>query len=189
MGLDMWTFPSCMCSQVFYNSLVSCGNACNIPVDEPVKYESDCEIGNHPVNINGGGGQEFYNNLVSCGNACNIPVDEPIKYESDCEIGNHPVNINGGGGGDERVKIVHLIAHSQGYTIVVLVIRILRLELSYTGDQGCLSKLSVHAFSDLSRGFRNLGNQTIQDPAIMRGIINEISYVRFGATTGAASFK
>ncbi|CAG8497801.1 14611_t:CDS:2 [Funneliformis mosseae] len=44
----MWTFPSCMCSQVFYNNLVSCGNACNIPVDEPAKYESDSEIGNHP---------------------------------------------------------------------------------------------------------------------------------------------
>ncbi|CAI2170307.1 872_t:CDS:1, partial [Funneliformis geosporum] len=44
-----------MCSQEFYNELVSCGNACNIPVDEPVKYESDCEIGNHPINLGGGG--------------------------------------------------------------------------------------------------------------------------------------
>ncbi|CAG8730398.1 2099_t:CDS:2, partial [Funneliformis mosseae] len=41
-----------------YNNMVTCGNACNIPVDEPAKYESDCEIENHPVNINGGGGAQ-----------------------------------------------------------------------------------------------------------------------------------
>ncbi|CAG8596148.1 14566_t:CDS:2 [Funneliformis caledonium] len=254
-----WPFANCMCSQEFYNNLVSCGNACNIPVDEPIKYESDCEIGNHPVNINVSTVEyelrKYIPSICNYINVMKVPRSElnllywrnwiiaysqilwfiitlpvyvfhPLMAMIAYEVPNvrHPSTvsetekwffINGVMTNqdwleqncrylearsnkalqeflllvleyyvmDERVKIVHLIAHSQGYTIVVLVIRRLRLELSYTGDQGCLSKLSVHAFSDLSRGFRNLGNPTIQDPAIMRGIINEISYARFGATT------
>ncbi|RIA94037.1 hypothetical protein C1645_735064 [Glomus cerebriforme] len=50
-GLDSFPFPNCACSQDFYNNLVSCCISCNFPVDNPLKFESDCRIGKNPVNI------------------------------------------------------------------------------------------------------------------------------------------
>ncbi|CAI2162843.1 17097_t:CDS:2 [Funneliformis geosporum] len=54
-GLDTWQIPKCMCSQDFYNNLVSCGKSCDQAIDEPSKFESDCRIGNHPIQLEKGG--------------------------------------------------------------------------------------------------------------------------------------
>ncbi|RIA94035.1 hypothetical protein C1645_866257 [Glomus cerebriforme] len=53
-GLDTLPFPKCMCNQDSYISLVSCCISCDIPVDNSLKFESDCRIYNHPVNIDEG---------------------------------------------------------------------------------------------------------------------------------------
>ncbi|CAI2201929.1 18193_t:CDS:2, partial [Funneliformis geosporum] len=41
--------------QDFYNNLVSCGKSCDQAIDEPSKFESDCRIGNHPIQLEKGG--------------------------------------------------------------------------------------------------------------------------------------
>ncbi|CAB4437402.1 unnamed protein product [Rhizophagus irregularis] len=45
---------NCSCTKEFYDTLVTCGKFCQFPVDTTVKYESDCKIAKHPVDLSGG---------------------------------------------------------------------------------------------------------------------------------------
>lgn len=56
MGFESFPFPNCVCNQEFYNDMVSCGNTCNITVDDPEEFEFDCKDFGASVNLGGGGG-------------------------------------------------------------------------------------------------------------------------------------
>lgn len=56
MGFENFPFPKCVCNQEFYDDMVSCGNTCNIPVEDPEEFEFDCKDFGASVNLGGGGG-------------------------------------------------------------------------------------------------------------------------------------
>ncbi|CAI2174821.1 20202_t:CDS:2, partial [Funneliformis geosporum] len=84
---------------------------------------------------------------------------------------------------DKKTENVRLIAHSQGCIIANLVVKRIYTELSYTKEQGYLSKLSVHTFANISREFRNPDGlinciehyANRRDPVAVRGVINNIN--------------
>jgi hypothetical protein len=82
---------------------------------------------------------------------------------------------------NKDVKVVRLVAHSQGTIIAYLTIRKLYMELSYTKEQECLKKLEVYTFANACRDFINPGGlvgriehyANKRDPVAMLGILNE----------------
>jgi len=83
---------------------------------------------------------------------------------------------------DENIKIVRVVAHSQGGIIAGLVLKRLYIELSVTENQDYLRKLEVYTFANASRRFINPGKLVSriehyandQDPISKVGVLSEI---------------
>ncbi|CAB4381444.1 unnamed protein product [Rhizophagus irregularis] len=82
---------------------------------------------------------------------------------------------------NENVKVVRLVAHSQGTIIAYLTVRKLFTELSYTNEQNYLNKLEVYTFANVCRDFINPNGLVghiehyvnKRDPVAMLGVLNE----------------